>query len=75
MLAAKQKKLSRHSLKAMFIRELADYLVKDQARKSIELEMGMVSAQEWARLRGKTPLFGYPTIEQAIVQLTNFLGK
>lgn len=60
--------------KKQFIHELAVFLVGNQARKSIELEMGKESAKEWARLRNATPLFGYPTVEEAEAQLSEFLS-
>lgn len=59
--------------KAEFVRALAEYLVGDQARKSIELEMGKESAKQWAKLRGAAPLMGYPTVEEAEKILTEFL--
>lgn len=59
--------------KEEFIKALAVYLVKDQARKSIELEMQKPAAEEWAALRSLTPLFGYPTVEEAVTVLTEFL--
>jgi len=59
--------------KAIFIKKLARYLVGDQARQSIELQMGKQSAKEWAELRGATPLFGYPSVEEAEKVMTEFL--
>jgi hypothetical protein len=56
-----------------FVRALAEYLVSDQARKSIELEMGLPAAMAWAKLRNATPLFGYPTVEEAEKQLAEWL--
>ena len=60
--------------KAEFIAALAKYLVEDQARKSIELQMGQESAKEWAHLRSLTPLSGYPSVEEAQEELEDFLG-
>lgn len=68
--------------KYAFIRQLASFLVEGQAAKGICLQMdatrpanGMPRfATEWAALRGATPLFGYPTVDEAIQQLTDFLG-
>ncbi len=60
--------------KKEFIRKLAEYLVGDQVHKSILLEMGTSEARQWAELRGTTPLSGYPTVEEAVEQLTEFLG-
>ena len=61
------------TLKQIFIHRLAEYMVKDQAMKSIELEMGKPSAKEWAAMRSLTPLHGYPTVEEAEKVLTEFL--
>lgn len=60
--------------KKLFIRALAEYLVGDQTRLSIELEMGKPHAREWATLRSKTPLIGYPTVDEAEQVLADFLG-
>lgn len=56
------------------IQRLAEYLVQDQARKSIELSMGKPSAEEWARVRSASPLLGYPTVDEAFNQLCEFFG-
>ena len=58
---------------ARFVRALAEFLVGDQARQSIELQMGKASAKKWATLRTATPLFGYPTVEEAERTLATFL--
>lgn len=60
--------------KKQFIRALAEYLAGDQVKHSIGLQRGKPDAQQWAKLRGLTPLFGYPTVEEAEVQLTEFLA-
>lgn len=60
--------------KKRLIRALAVYLVENQVDKSIELQSGKPSAQEWATLRGATPLFGYPTVEEAERELTELLA-
>lgn len=60
--------------KKAFIRKLAEYLVGDQAHKSILLEMGTSEAMQWAELRAATPLGGYPTIDEAEGLLTKFLA-
>lgn len=60
--------------KDRFIQALAEYLVADQAKKSIELQMGKESAKQWLNLRSMTPLFGYPTVEEAVETLTEFLN-
>lgn len=59
--------------KAMFVRALAEYLVGDQVQKSIELQLGKAEAQVWAKVRGLTPLMGYPSIDEAEQVLTAFL--
>jgi hypothetical protein len=60
--------------KQRFIKALAEFLVEDQAHKSILLEIGAKEGKQWAKLRGETPLFGYPTVEEAEEQLTEFLS-
>jgi len=60
--------------RAPFIRELARFLVGDQAIRSIQLEAGSKGAREWAALRGTTPLFGYPTVAEAEATLAAWLG-
>jgi len=61
--------------KKEFIRILAEFLVGNEAKKSIELQMGKESAKEWSKLRGATPLFGYyPDVEKAIKELEEFLA-
>lgn len=57
-----------------FIRVLAEYLVGNQVEQSIRLQMGKQSAKEWAALRSATPLFGYPTVDEAFSKLCEFLG-
>lgn len=59
--------------KQEFIRQLAIYLVEDQAIKSIELQMGKPSAVKWSKLRNSTNIFGYPDVEEAVETLTKFL--
>jgi len=70
---AKQREEARRASKAVFIRRLAEYLVVDQARKSMELEAGNRWAKEWAMARSPVPLFGYPTVDEAEKTLTEFL--
>jgi hypothetical protein len=60
-------------LKDLFINVLAEYLVKNQAEMSIRLEMNEPAALLWAKLRGATPLFGYPTQAEAVTQLRRWL--
>lgn len=67
------KEAPKPTAKDKFIRQLAQFLAGDQAKKSIELEMGKESAKEWAALRGTTPLFGYPSVEEAEATLREFL--
>jgi len=60
--------------KKVFIRVLAEYLAgPQQVRKSLELQAGKASAKEWAALRDATPLFGYPSVDEAEAELTRFL--
>lgn len=56
-----------------FVRGLARYLVANQAMQSIRLEAGDRGAQEWAALRALTPLFGYPTVDEAEQRLSDWL--
>ena len=63
-----------NELKKRFVRALAEHLVGDQARKSIELEQGKPEALQWARLRQASGLHGYPTVDEAEVQLTAWLS-
>lgn len=61
--------------KKEFIRELAKFLVGNETKKSIELQMGKESAKAWQNLRSATPLFGYyPDIEKAVKELEEFLA-
>lgn len=60
--------------KARFVRALAEYLVGDQARMSIYLEMGKPEAQAWAKLRNAGPSLGWATVEEAEAILTRFLA-
>ena len=62
------------TLKDEFIEELAKYLVEDQVKMSIFLEMKRPDAVQWARLRNLTPLFGYITVEEAVIKLKEFLS-
>lgn len=72
--------------KKAFIEQLAKFLVEGQAGKGMLLQVesmrpttGMLAtmpklASEWAELRSKTNLFGYPTVEEAVVSLTELLS-
>jgi hypothetical protein len=57
-----------------FIRALAEFLVGNQVEQSIGLQLGKQSAKDWAKLRSATPLFGYPTVDEAFPVLCAFLG-
>jgi hypothetical protein len=59
--------------KSEFIDALAKFLVENQAMKSIRLQMLEPLALEWAELRNKSPLHGYPTVEEAKQDLREFL--
>ncbi len=59
--------------KETFIKELVRYLVKNQATKSIGVELGNPAFCEWVTLRELTPLRGYPTVEEATIIITEFL--
>lgn len=66
--------------KKQFILRLAEYLVENQAGKSIALTMEPSNAPvkwatEWSRVRTASPVrSGYPTLEEAVEDLTKFLG-
>lgn len=67
--------MDRLERKRNFIKALAKFLVGNEGRKSIELQMGKELAKEWAELRGATPLHGYyPDVEEAERELEEFLG-
>ena len=65
--------------KEKFIKVLAQFLVENQAGKSIALELEsrrkpmLPWAHEWAALRNATPLFGYPSVAEAEEALRDFL--
>lgn len=63
----------RSARKDAFIKALANYLARDQAKRSIQLEMGSQDAREWAHMRSLTPLAGYPTVEETEKVLKEFL--
>ena len=56
-----------------FVMALADYLVGDQVKQSIDLQMGRESAKKWAELRNVSPLRGYPSVEEAAKELREWL--
>lgn len=67
-------KAGRIEKKKAFIRKLAEFLAgPNSAKYSIFIQMGHESGKDWADLRSATPLFGYPTIDEAEEQLTKFL--
>lgn len=66
--------------RADFIQALAEYLA---GPLSVEHSIGLgvpegsrirAHADLWAKMRQATPLFGYPTVEEARGQLAEFLG-
>ncbi len=65
--------------KKRFIKELASFLVGNEAGKSVMLQMEhsrqpiIPFAKEWASLRSTTPLMGYLSVEEAEKQLQDFL--
>jgi hypothetical protein len=59
--------------KKLFVRRLAEYLAGDAAEMSTRLEMQDPRAQKWAKLLDATPLFGWPTVDEAEQQLTKWL--
>lgn len=70
--------LARKLKREAFIDALATYLTRDLAKRSIWLEMGEQSehyrsTKEWQTLYQAAGLFGYPTKEEAIKTLTEFL--
>lgn len=57
-----------------FITILAEYLAgTNQAEMSIKLQTGHPEALRWRKMRAASPLFGYPSVEEAAVQLDSFL--
>jgi hypothetical protein len=76
--------MTRDEKKRRFFRALAEFLAgPNQAAWSIMLEVGGASprhgssgwaAQEWAKVRNASRLFGYPTVEEAEKELMEFFG-
>lgn len=60
--------------KRAFIALLARYFAENQSIKSAMLETGSPAAKDWAKLRAATPLYGYPTVEEAERILADFLS-
>ena len=69
------KKKQIETRRSQFIHELAIYLVQDQAIQSIKLEMNNPEAKIWQKIRCSTPLFGYPTVEEAEKVLDDWFTK
>ncbi len=63
-----------HPLRDKFLDAIAGYLVDDQAKKSIELQMGKDSAKEWAQVRSVSGVSGYATKDEALVIIRRVLG-
>lgn len=61
-------------IKRRFIHALAELLSRDEARKSIDLELKNPYAIEWAKLRGSSPIFGYTSVEDTENQLLIYFG-
>lgn len=58
----------------LFIRALAEYLAgPHQVEMSLGLARGKPETRLWARMRQHSPLFGYPTVDEAEDQLRRFL--
>jgi len=64
-----------NSRKQQFVRALAEYLAGTiSVEHSIRLQQNNPHAKIWAKVRSATPLFGYPTVQEAAVVLSEFLG-
>ncbi len=67
--------MNRLEKKQALIRKLSEFLAgPNTAKYSIELAQGSETAKLWAEMRGLTPLFGYPTVDEAEKILCEFLG-
>ncbi len=64
---------TRKAQRDLIIDALAEFIAKDAARKSIELEMGKPHAKEWAKLAQAVGGFGYPTKQEIIDRLEAIL--
>jgi hypothetical protein len=79
-MARKTEEAAQIERKANFIKSLAKFLAGDQAKKGIMLDPRMEGspghslAKEWAELRSWSPLFGYPTVDEAEKMLTKWLS-
>lgn len=59
--------------KERFVKALATFLTADAAAMSIKLQMGHDEGKRWAALRIATPLFGWPSQEEAEDTLRRWL--
>jgi hypothetical protein len=59
--------------KQLFIDAMAEYLTRDLAKRSIEIEMGKLDAQEWAKIYNIVGLGGYAKKEDAVKAMKEFL--
>lgn len=59
--------------KADFVHKLARFLVDDQDTKFAQAQVAVPLAREWKVLREMVPLYGYPTVEEAELELEGFL--
>lgn len=73
LLAVYQAKIEK---KERFCRVLAEFLVGNAAAMSVMLgvQPDNPTAQFWQRLRNETPLFGYPSVEDAVKVLMDFFS-
>ncbi len=55
-----------YARKDALIKALAEYLVENQAIKSVRLQMGQPDAQEWSKIRNLTEIRGWATVEEAV---------
>ena len=60
--------------KRRFIRAIAEYISGDAGRKSIDLEMCNKYANEWARVRGASPILCTTDIDETEKQLREYFG-
>ncbi len=63
-----------YALRGALIEAIAHFLADDQARKSIDLELGKPYAKEWAKVRNLTSIHGYVSVEEAIECLRSDLA-
>jgi len=65
--------MNRDILKAL-AKALAPYLSEDQARKSIDLQLGKPYAREWAQIRTAANVRGYATTDDTERHLLALFG-